>query len=591
MDRLGERGPICQLLKEGETEMTAKKLKKRIDAAAGRIPADLVLKGGRLVNVFAGGVEEGDLAVADGVIVGIGHYRGKEEIDLGGRFVAPGLIDGHLHVESTFCPPAALAPLLAAHGTSAALCDPHEMANVCGLPGVEWMIRNARGAPVDFLFALPSCVPASPYEFGNAVLDGVTVSDNLDRRHFYGLGEMMDFPGVIAADPDILKKLLAADREKKPADGHAPGLSGEGLNAYLCGGIRTDHEASTLEEGVEKLARGMWLQIREGSQAKNLETLIPLAKGEAFRRCLFCSDDLQIGDILGRGHLDAVLKKAVALGLDPVRAVTMATLNPAECYGLKGRGALAPGYAADLVVFEDLEQFQVAAVFKAGALVFRRGERPASPEIRLPKHLRGRIRAKLGSLDLPLPEGRFRAISVRPGTLLTGEEILSPEGGQERFCFDPGKDLVKLVCLDRHRAKGSTGLGLLQGFGLKKGALAATVSHDAHCLIAAGCTDGEIRACVEALSACGGGLAAAEGENVKVLPLEIGGLMSLLPAAEAAAKLKELTETAHRMGVREDLDPFVTLSFLSLTVIPELKLTPRGYFDVRSQSFVPFAAG
>lgn len=559
--------------------MTAKKLKKHIEAAAGRIPADLVFHGGRIVNVFTGKVEEGDLAITDGVIVGIGRYHGREEVDLEGRYLAPGLIDGHLHVESTFCSPGSLAPLLSTHGTTAVICDPHEMANVCGLPGVEWMIRDARGSKVDFFFALPSCVPASPFEFGNAVLDGVTVSDNLDRRCFYGLGEMMNVPGVIGAEADVLKKLLAAQRERKPVDGHAPGLSGEALNAYLCAGIRSDHETCTAEEGREKLAKGMWLEIREGSQAKNLEALIPLADDVCFRRCLFCTDDLQIGDLMERGHLDALLRKAVALGLDPVRAITMATLNAAECYGLSGRGALAPGYAADLAVFEDLKEFRIYATYKDGIRVLPSGER--AREVRLPKNIRGRVRARLGSLEFPVSGKGVRAISICPGSLTTQEVVLRPGEGT-----DPLQDTVKLVCLDRHRAKGTTGVGLLKGLGLTRGGIAATVAHDAHPLIAAGCTDEAIRRCVEALTACGGGLAVADGEELRVLPLEAGGLMSPRPTEEVAARLMELTDFARRLGVREDLDPFVILSFLSLTVLPGLKLTPLGYFDADSRRYV-----
>ncbi len=561
-----------------------------VEAARGGRPADLLLKNCRLINVFSGELQECDLAVKDGVILGWGGYRAVEVVDLGGAFVAPAYIDGHIHVESSMVGLAELARALVPRGTSGIVTDYHEIANVLGVEGIEYMIAADEGLPLQIWVMLPSCVPATPMETAGASLGPEELRPLLSRPQVLGVGEMMNFPGVVGGFPEVLSVLdLAGDL---PVDGHAPGLSGLPLNAYAGSGISSDHECVTLEEAAEKLARGMYVMIREGSTAKNLEALLPLARGAAARRCLLVSDDRHPADLLEEGHLDALLSKAVSLGAHPVEALRMVTLNPAERFGLKRRGALAPGYRADLVVLQDLSSFRALRVMREGRWVAE-GGRLLADDLPKPPPLRSTVRIdweRAGDIGVKAESGRMRVIGLVPDQIITERLLLEPRVEEGTAVTDISRDLLKICVFERHKDTGNVGLGFVRGFGLKEGALASTVAHDSHNLIAVGADDGEILAAARAVEEMGGGQAVVRGgEVIARLPLPVAGLMSDLPLEEVAARVRGLKEAAASLGCSV-AEPFMALSFLALPVIPELKMTDRGLFDVASFSHVPLFA-
>lgn len=563
-------------------------LKARIDKAMGREPVDLLITGAKVLDVFNGRLFEDSVAIADGEFVGFGEFEARETLDAGGRTMIPGLTDAHVHIESSMVSPRQFATCVLARGTTTVVADPHEIANVLGADGIRWMLEASRGLPLDVRLMLPSCVPATPFEHAGAVLEATDLAPLMELPGVLGLGEVMNYPGVIHADPGVLDKLMLARRSGRVADGHSPGLSGQELGAYAAAGIRTDHECTTPEELNERVRLGMYVLLREGSAARNLEALLAAVTPCNARRCLLCTDDREPADLLSRGHIDHSLRLAVAAGLDPITAVRMATLNPAECYGLDNKGAIAPGFAADFVLMDDLREFNPWRVYAGGVLTAEDGDLVAKLPTAAPEGAEGSVRlAPLGpdALKLRLGAPRANVIGIIPDSIVTKafvrDVVLDAEG-----CFHPGSNpgLAKLAVVERHKATGNVGLGIVENYGISGGAVATTIAHDSHNIVVAGDNDADMLAAVADLEAMGGGVTLVKGGEVLArLALPIAGLMSDAPAAEVAGTLARMLELAHdELGVDRAVQPFMTLSFLSLPVIPELKLTDTGLFDVRS---------
>ncbi len=593
---------------------------ERLLVARGVRPAPLVLKNARVVNVFTGQVDPpADIAVAAGFIAGIGRYSGGEEVDLGGRWVCPGLIDGHVHLESTLVTPAEFARAVVPRGTTAVVADPHEIANVCGLEGLRFMLRASEGLPLTVFLALPSCVPATPFDDAGAVLDAIDLATLLGEPRVVALGEVMDVPAVLGGGRDMAAKLSLFRSAGKVVDGHAPRLGGPDLSAYVLSGVGSDHECTTPGEARERLRLGMRLMIREGSAARDLEALLPAVTPANSRRCLLVTDDRDPVGLLVEGHLDHLVRKAVAAGLDAVTAIQMATINAAEYFGLdraRGgqapRGALAPGFAADVVVLDDLESFRVNRVCVAGELTATPGEETGERggpgglggqrDLAGPKALGDPGRAtgdvclartchvppvSPGDFRVPAGNGPARVIEIVPGQIITRQASLYLPVRDGCWRPDPGAGVVKLAVVERHRGTGRIGKGFVHGLGLNCGALASSFSHDAHNIVAAGIEDTDLAAAVQAVADLGGGLTAVrDGEVVEGLSLPVAGLMSDRPLAEVAERLGRLRDLAHAWGVPASLDPFLTLAFLTLAAVPELKLTNRGLVDVASRELV-----
>jgi adenine deaminase len=567
--------------------MDRQKLARRLQAARGELSADLVLAGGKVADVFTGEWRETEVALFDGVIVGLGDYPGPR-LELAGRYLLPGFIDGHLHLESSMLTPRELARALLPLGTTAVVADPHEIANVWGARGLDYLFKATAGLPVDFFFMLPSCVPASPLETSGARLEAADLAGYRQHPRVLGLAEVMNFPGVVAGDPGLLEKI--ALYPQGPVDGHAPLLSGKALNAYRLAGIGSDHECSLLSEAREKLARGFYLMLREGSLARNLADLLPAVTPATLSRTMMVTDDCHPGDLYAQGHLNRRLHKAVSLGLDPLAAVTMVTRNPAEYFRLRDRGALAPGFRADLVVVDDIRDFRVHQVFKDGRLLVDGGrwlEEPGFPDVLAPPSPMQVKPLSPEALSPPAADDQVKVIGLVPGQLLT-EKLLLPtpvRGG--RLAADPGRDLLKLAVVERHHGTGNLGLGLVRGFGLQKGALASSVAHDSHNLVVAGADEADMLAAVEHLMRLGGGLAlVAQGKLLAYLPLPIAGLLTSAPLEEVAQAYGRL-QAAYRSLGGSLVDPFMALSFLALPVIPALKLTDLGLVDVDRFKIVP----
>ncbi len=570
-------------------------LHRLVAVAAGKEPADMVVKGGRVLDVFGGGVRAADVAICDGLIAGVGAYEGREVVQAQGRFVLPGFIEGHIHIESTALAPSEFARVVATRGTTTVIADPHEIANVAGLQGVRYMLGAAEEAPIDLLYAAPSCVPATHMETAGARLGPAEVAEMLSWPGIIGLAEMMNYPGVISGDEEALAKLAAA--AGRHVDGHAPGLAGAALQAYVAAGPRTEHEATSLAEAEEKLAAGMWVMIREGSAARNLGALAPLLFGPGAWRCLLVSDDKNPEDLLEQGHLDHCLRRAVAEGVPALAAIRAVTINAATCFGLHDRGAVAPGLLADLVLVQDLESFTVREVFKSGRRIngawgYRhlpdRGPVALTSSCRLPEPTEQ-------SLAVPAPgaDGSVtaRVIGIVAGELLTESLRLELAVADGRVLPDPERDVLKLAVIERHAKGGGIGVGFVKGLGLRSGALASTVAHDSHNLVVAGCDDAEMLAAAREVRDMGGGqLVWAGAEDIVRLPLPIAGLMSGEDAQVVARQHRMVREAARRLG--SDLaDPFMHLSFLALAVIPSLKLTDRGLVDVDAFQIVSVVEG
>jgi len=567
-------------------------LKELISVARGEMPADLLLKNARIVNTFSGEIEQADVAVYGDKIAGVGDYdKAKEIIDLQGRFLAPGLINGHTHIESSMLHPARYAQAVVPRGTLAVVTDLHEIANVCGSEGIKFVTDLARKLPLDMLFMAPSCVPATHLETSGAQISSNEVKRILAHPKIIGLGEMMNFPGVISGDEEVLKKISAA--KGKIIDGHAPGLTGKELNAYLSAGILSDHESTTLEEGKEKLRRGMHLMIREGSSEKNLDALLPLVTDDTYKRCFFVVDDRSCSDLLWEGDIDAVVRKAIDRGLEPVRAIQMATINAAEYFRLYDRGGIGPGYIANLITITDLAELEIDMVFYRGKLVARQGKPLFSPPP-LTLELRDTVRIKsptAKSLKIPLPrweglgEGEtsdeaYPVIEIVPGQIVTRKVVEKAKVIDETMMPDVERDILKLVVVERHKASGNIGVGLVKGFGLKKGALASSVAHDSHNIIAVGTNDFDILKAIEEINRLQGGLVVcANLEILASLPLPIAGLLSPEPLEVVVSQHEIVERTAASLGNLPPA-PFALLSFLALPVIPEIRLTDLGLVDV-----------
>ena len=552
-----------------------------ISAAKGETPADLLLRNARVVDTLAGAERQGNVAIYGGRIAGVGDYdRAKESIDLQGAYLAPGLINGHTHIESSMLHPVQYAQAVVPRGTLALVTDLHEIANVCGFEGIEFVRAWAEKLPLDILLMAPSCVPATALETSGARIGVAEVRKLLSYPDVIGLGEVMNFPGVIGGDKEILGKIAAA--EGRTIDGHAPGLHGKELSAYAAAGIRSDHESTTLEEGRERLEKGMYLMIREGSSEKNLDTLLPLVTDKSYKRCLFVVDDRSCSDLLHEGDIDSVVRKAISRGLEPIRALQLATINAAEHFRLYDRGAIAPGYLANLITVTDLSNLEIDMVFYKGKLVAMQGK-PLFPPPSITSELTDTVHIKhptMESLKLTPAGETYPVIEIVPGQIVTRKRIEKVKVVDGRVVPDLSRDILKLVVVERHQATGNVGLGLVKGFGLKQGALASSVAHDSHNIVAVGTTDLDILKAIEEVARLQGGLVAcARGEIIGRLPLPVAGLLSLEPLKVVVDHHDALESTTAKLGNLPPA-PFSLLSFLALPVIPELRLTDLGLVDV-----------
>ena len=559
-------------------------------AARGEQPADLLLRNGRVVNVLSGEIEDADVALHGECIAGVGAgYTAAETIDLQGAYVAPGLIDAHVHIESSLCLPSQFAAAVVPRGVTTAVVDPHEIANVAGVEGVRFMAECSRGLPLQVVVMAPSAVPATHMETSGATLSAEELTALLAEGTVHGLAELMNFPGAVHGHPDVLAKIAAFSG--RPVDGHAPGLSRQALNAYAAAGAGSDHECATAAEAAEKLARGFYILIREATNAHNLHALLPLVNGRNNRRICFCTDDRIPADLLAQGSIDYMLREAIAFGIEPVTAFRMATLNGAEWFGLRDRAAIAPGRRADLWVFDDLSAPMARQVYTGGRLRAVDGQlvddaAQARPE--LPASVASSVNVAWDVFDLRIPAtgARMRVIGALENQFLTEERIFEARIEDGHAVADPRRDILKMAVVDRHKASGSMGLGFIQGFGLRRGAIAGTVAHDHHNLIVIGADDGSMTTAANAVAAMGGGLAVADGsEALATLPLPVAGLMSDQPLGTVRAQYDTLLDAAYEFGSLLR-DPFMAMSFMALEVIPKLKLTDRGLVDVEAFDFV-----
>lgn len=550
-----------------------------IAVAAGREKADLVLKNAKYLNVFSNEFLCGDIAVANGLIAGVGKYDGKTEIDVSGKLVLPGFIDAHIHLESSMVTPAEFAKAVVAHGTTTVITDPHEITNVMGIDGVEYMIQASQNLPIDVHFMMPSCVPATDIDESGAELDCKDIDLYLDNKKVLGLAEMMNYVGVINGDKNVLSKIVTSQAHHKKIDGHAPELSGNDLNAYIAAGVYSDHECSTFENALEKLRKGQFIMIREGTAAHNLKALMPLLTQQYYSRCMFATDDKHPSDLLYGGHIDYIVKQALKNGADPIVALKTATHHAARYFLLNNKGAIASGYLADIVVVDNLEDFNVETVFKRGKLVFDGEVKDFSAP----------------TVDEKLAEkcfDTFHLDSVTPSSFkvdgklgligLVGGELLTRNLGTADK-IDVENDILKIACIERHKGTNHIGVGYVKGYSLKSGAVATSVAHDSHNIITVGCNDDDIAVAVNAIKDSKGGIAVVENGKIKaLLELPIAGLMSDEPLTTVNEKLENAKSSAYELGADKSIDPFMTLSFLSLPVIPSLRITTKGVFDVEN---------
>ena len=572
-------GAFMQEIYGQKTDRQLAAKQRLIAVAAGREKADLVLKNAKYLNVFSNEFLCGDIAVANGLIAGVGKYDGKTEIDVSGKLVLPGFIDAHIHLESSMVTPAEFAKAVVAHGTTTVITDPHEITNVMGIDGVEYMIQASQNLPIDVHFMMPSCVPATEIDESGAELDCKDIDLYLDNKKVLGLAEMMNYVGVINGDKNVLSKIVTSQAHHKKIDGHAPELSGNDLNAYIAAGVYSDHECSTFENALEKLRKGQFIMIREGTAAHNLKALMPLLTQQYYSRCMFATDDKHPSDLLYGGHIDYIVKQALKNGADPIVALKTATHHAARYFLLNNKGAIASGYLADIVVVDNLEDFNVETVFKCGKLVFD-GE---VTDFSAP------------TVDEKLAEkcfDTFHLDSVTPSSFkvdgklgligLVGGELLTRNLGTADK-IDVENDILKIACIERHKGTNHIGVGYVKGYSLKSGAVATSVAHDSHNIITVGCNDDDIAVAVNAIKDSKGGIAVVENGKIKaLLELPIAGLMSDEPLTTVNEKLENAKSSAYELGADKSIDPFMTLSFLSLPVIPSLRITTKGVFDAEN---------
>lgn len=572
-------GAFMQEIYEQKTDRQLAAKQRIIAVAASREKADLVLKNAKYLNVFSNEFLCGDIAVANGLIAGVGKYDGKTEIDVSGKLVIPGFIDAHIHLESSMVTPAEFAKAVVAHGTTTVITDPHEITNVMGIDGVEYMIQASQNLPIDVHFMMPSCVPATEIDESGAELDCKDIDLYLDNKKVLGLAEMMNYVGVINGDKNVLSKIVTSQAHHKKIDGHAPELSGNDLNAYIAAGVYSDHECSTFENALEKLRKGQFIMIREGTAAHNLKALMPLLTQQYYSRCMFATDDKHPSDLLYGGHIDYIVKQALKNGADPIVALKTATHHAARYFLLNNKGAIASGYLADIVVVNNLEDFNVETVFKRGKLVFDGEVKDFSAP----------------TVDEKLAEkcfDTFHLDSVTPSSFkvdgklgligLVGGELLTRNLGTADK-IDVENDILKIACIERHKGTNHVGVGYVKGYSLKSGAVATSVAHDSHNIITVGCNDDDIAVAVNAIKDSNGGIAVVENGKIKaLLELPIAGLMSDEPLTTVNEKLENAKLSAYELGADKSIDPFMTLSFLSLPVIPSLRITTKGVFDAEN---------
>ena len=573
-------------VKESYAGKINRKLNKKlhvIDVAAGRAPADLVLKNATYINVFSNELCHGDIAVAEGLIVGMGEYHGKVEVDVSGKLVLPGFIDAHIHLESSLVSPTEFAKAVLPHGTTTVITDPHEIANVMGTDGIEYMLQATEDLPVDVRFMLPSCVPATPLDESGANLDYRAIDSFYDHPRVQGLAEMMNYVGVVNGDGQVVEKIVASQAHHKKIDGHAPGLSGKDLNAYIAAGVYSDHECSDMEDAMNKLRLGQYIMIREGTAARNLEALMPLLTSQYVDRCMFCTDDKHPNDLLEKGHIDYIVKKAISLGADPIVAVKAACHNAARYFLLNNRGAIAPGYLGDFVIIDDFQHFEIEMVYKRGVLMYD-GQLRDFPAPEIDPYLVKRAHdtfhvAHLTAEDFS--DGRPHAvIGMIPG------EIVTQDVGYADHA-DPEQDILKIAVIERHKNTHHIGLGYIKGYGLKRGAVATSISHDSHNIIVVGATDEDMAAAANRIVENRGGITVMEnGQVLGEVTLSIAGIMSDDSLVMVNSALEDAKDEAFGLGVSRGIDPFMTLSFMALPVIPSLRITTRGVFDVSSQRYI-----
>lgn len=574
-------------VKESYAGKINRKLNKKhriIEVASGREKADLVLKNATYVNVFSNELCQGDIAVAEGLIVGMGEYSGNAEVDVSGKIVLPGFVDAHIHLESSLVSPKEFAKAVLPHGTTTVITDPHEITNVMGTDGIEYMLQATEDLPVDVRFMLPSCVPATPMDESGAVLDYRAIDSFYDHARVQGLAEMMNAYGVIHNDAEVVSKIVASQAHHKKIDGHAPGLTGNDLNAYVAAGVYSDHECSDVEDAIAKLQRGQFIMIREGTAARNLEALIPLLCDKYVERCMFCTDDKHPNDLLEKGHIDYIVKKAISLGVEPITAIKAACHNAARYFLLNNRGAIAPGYLGDFVIIDNFNDFNIELVYKRGVLMCDHGEVTdfAAPEVEpyLSQRAHNTFHVKTLTAE-DFMDARPRGVI---GTI--ANEIVTTDAGYSDK-IDVANDILKIAVIERHKNTGHIGLGYIKGYGLKEGAVATSISHDSHNIIVVGTNEADMAAAVNRVVELNGGIVVLKnGESTAEVPLAIAGIMSDEPLVTVNEKLEDAKVKAYESGVSEGIDPFMTLSFTALPVIPTLRITTRGVFDVISQQYI-----
>lgn len=557
---------------------TLRETKEQINAALGLEKADVVVKNAMVLNVFTEQFEKKDIAIKNGTIVGLDTYEGMTQIDAEGKTVVPGFIDGHVHLESSVVSPKQFCRAVVPHGTTTVVADPHEITNVLGKTGFQYMLEAAKGLPLDIRFMVPSCVPATPFDEAGAVITAQEVEELMTQPGVLGLAEMMNFPGVLGGDTEVLKKIDSAQNNQKIVDGHAPTLSGKALNAYITSGVRSDHECTTAEEAIEKIRLGQWLMVREGTASKNLEALLPLFEKPYCDRCMLVTDDKHPGELATEGHIDYDIRKAISLGANPINAYKMASFNAARYFGLTNVGAVAPGYAADFVILDDVNTVKIHAVYKNGKRVDDSidsllsavaEENPYATAVKDTVHIQ-----KITADSFRLKKEREKVIGLVPGEILTTDEGYAS-------AVDTDRDICKLSVIERHHNTGHVGVAFVKGYGLKAGAVATSIAHDSHNIIVVGTNDEDMAYAVSKIKELQGGMVVVrDGQTVAELALPIAGLMCELEANECEYRLAQVKQAAYALGVHTDIDPFMTLSFSSLAVIPTLRLTTLGVVDV-----------